>query len=51
MRRTGKKIADLPVTLILANGSVHPDKGKFVFVDRAVDIKTGTLRFRAEFPI
>lgn len=49
-RRTGKRVADLPVTLILANGSIHPDKGKFVFIDRAVDIKTGTLRVRAEFP-
>jgi membrane fusion protein (multidrug efflux system) len=49
-RRTGKTMADLPLTLILANGSAHPDKGKFVFIDRAVDIKTGTLRVRAEFP-
>jgi len=49
-RRTGQKVADLPVTLLLANGSAHPDKGKFVFIDRAVDIKTGTLRVRAEFP-
>jgi membrane fusion protein (multidrug efflux system) len=49
-RRTGKKVADLPVALILANGSIHPDKGKFVFIDRAVDTKTGTLRVRAEFP-
>lgn len=47
---TGKKIEELPVTLLLASGSVHPDKGKFVFIDRAVDIKTGTLRVRAEFP-
>jgi RND family efflux transporter MFP subunit len=49
-RRTGKKVADLPVTLLLADGTAHPDKGKFVFIDRAVDIKTGTLRVRAEFP-
>jgi membrane fusion protein (multidrug efflux system) len=49
VRRTGKQIAELPVTLILANGSVHPAKGKFVFIDRAVDSKTGTLRVRAEF--
>src|SRR5215510_1655323 len=48
-RRTGKKVEELPVTLILANGSVHPGKGKFVFIDRAVDPKTGTLRVRAEF--
>ena len=49
MRRTGKQIAELPVSLILADGSVHPAKGKFVFIDRAVDVKTGTLRVRAEF--
>jgi membrane fusion protein (multidrug efflux system) len=49
VRRTGKQIAELPVSLILADGSVHPAKGKFVFIDRAVDTKTGTLRVRAEF--
>jgi membrane fusion protein (multidrug efflux system) len=49
VRRTGKQISELPVSLILANGSVHPAKGKFVFIDRAVDTKTGTLRVRAEF--
>jgi membrane fusion protein (multidrug efflux system) len=49
-RRTGKQVRDLPVALVLANGSLHPDLGKFVFIDRAVDAKTGTLRVRAEFP-
>ncbi len=49
VRRTGKQIAELPMTLILANGAVHPAKGRFVFIDRAVDVKTGTLRVRAEF--
>jgi len=49
-RRTGKSVANLPVTLLLANGAKHPDHGKFVFIDRAVDVKTGTLRIRAEFP-
>jgi membrane fusion protein, multidrug efflux system len=49
-RRTGKELANLPLTLTLANGSVHPAKGKFVFIDRAVDPKTGTIRVRAEFP-
>ena len=48
--RTGKQVADLPLTLILANGTVHPARGNFVFIDRAVDVKTGTLRVRAEFP-
>jgi membrane fusion protein (multidrug efflux system) len=49
-RTTGRKLADLPVTLLLADGSEHADKGKIVFIDRAVDIKTGTLRMRVEFP-
>jgi len=48
-QRTGKKIDDLPVALILGDGSAHKDVGKFVFIDRAVDVKTGTLRLRAEF--
>lgn len=49
-RRTGKVIEDLGVSLILADGSMLRDKGNFVFIDRAVDIQTGTLRIRAEFP-
>ena len=49
IRRTGKKIEDLPITLMLATGSEHPEKGKIVFIDRAVDVKTGTLRVRAAF--
>ncbi len=48
--RTGKRVEDLPVSLMLANGSTLPERGKFVFIDRAVDPKTGTLRVRAEFP-
>jgi membrane fusion protein (multidrug efflux system) len=50
IRRTGRKVAELPVSLVLADGSVHPAKGKIVFIDRAVDVRTGTLRMRAEFP-
>ncbi|HUI61554.1 MAG TPA: efflux RND transporter periplasmic adaptor subunit, partial [Steroidobacteraceae bacterium] len=49
-RRAGMKLEELPITLILANGTEHPDKGKIVFLDRAVDAKTGTLRVRAAFP-
>lgn len=49
VRRTGKQFAELGVRLTLADGSVHPSPGKIVFIDRAVDVKTGTLRFRAEF--
>lgn len=49
-RKLGKDVATLPVTLITPDGREHPDQGKFVFIDRAVDVKTGTLRVRAEFP-
>jgi membrane fusion protein (multidrug efflux system) len=47
---TGKQVEEVPLTLILPNGKEHSDPGKFVFIDRAVDTKTGTLRVRAEFP-
>lgn len=46
----GREIAKLPLSLSLGDGKVRPDQGKFVFIDRAVDAKTGTLRIRAEFP-
>ncbi len=49
-RKLGRDIATLPLTLILSNGLEHPNQGKFVFIDRAVDPKSGTLRIRAEFP-
>ncbi len=49
-RAIGRDVATLPLTLILADGVEHPDQGSFVFIDRAVDVKTGTLRVRAEFP-
>ena len=40
----------VPLELVLADGSVFPHKGKLVIVDRAVDVKTGTLTAIAEFP-
>jgi len=35
--------------LVLDDGSVFPHKGRVVIVDRAVDVKTGTLSLVAEF--
>lgn len=46
----GRKMGELPAHLILADGSEHPDVGKWVFVDRVVDATTATIRARAEFP-
>jgi len=48
-RASGRTIATVPVHLNLSNGQELPDPGRFVFIDRAVDPKTGTLRIRAEF--
>lgn len=36
--------------LILADGSVHPQRGDLVFADRVVDPTTGTLLLEASFP-
>lgn len=48
-RRFGLRFADVPLTLILANGAEHPEPGKWVFSDRALDATTSTLRARAVF--
>lgn len=40
----------LPFELVLADGSVHPTKGRLVFVDRNVDAETGTILMEAAFP-
>jgi len=39
-----------PFELVLADGSVHPEKGRLVFVDRNVDAATGTILMEAAFP-
>jgi len=54
-RRREERIAagtrqDLPFDLVLADGSVHPQKGRLVFVDRNVDPQTGTILLEAAFP-
>ncbi|MFN0127248.1 MAG: efflux RND transporter periplasmic adaptor subunit [Verrucomicrobiales bacterium] len=49
-RSAGRKMGELPVTLILADGTEHPQQGKWIFMDRVVDPTTATIRARAEFP-
>jgi RND family efflux transporter MFP subunit len=36
--------------LVLANGSIYPQKGKFYALDRNVNVQTGSIRFEATFP-
>jgi len=38
------------VELILADGSIYPQSGKFLFSDLAVDPSTNSVSLRAEFP-
>jgi membrane fusion protein (multidrug efflux system) len=40
----------LALVLVLADGSIYPNKGTFSFADRQVDVKTGTLRLQGLFP-
>jgi len=50
MRAEGKLRGGSGLELILADGSVYPDKGRIIIADRAVDLKTGTFSLVAEFP-
>ena len=43
-------LAGVPITLVLADGSVYPHTGKVLWTDRQVDQSTGTIRVVAEFP-
>lgn len=40
---------DIPLQLILSDGTVYPKKGKWLFTGRQVDINTGTLQVAATF--
>jgi membrane fusion protein (multidrug efflux system) len=44
------EVEPLPFELVLADGSLHPSKGRLVFVDRNVDPATGTILLEAAFP-
>lgn len=48
-RTAGRSIGETEPQLILADGSALPEPGKWVFLDRAVDATTGTIRARAQF--
>jgi membrane fusion protein (multidrug efflux system) len=45
-----QKVEKLRAELILADGSVYPQKGTFGFADRQIDVKTGTIKVAAIFP-
>jgi RND family efflux transporter MFP subunit len=43
-------IKSLNFELILGNGEVYPQKGKFYALDRNLDTKTGSIRYYVTFP-
>lgn len=42
--------SELDFDLILADGSVYASKGRFYFIDRQVDVRTGAFRVACLFP-
>ena len=43
-------VKTLQFELILGNGSIYPQKGKFFALDRNLDPKTGSIRYEVTFP-
>jgi membrane fusion protein (multidrug efflux system) len=39
-----------PLELLLADGTVYPQKGKILYTDRQVDVTTGSIRIVSSFP-
>lgn len=46
----GQAGEDLELELVLSNGAVYPQKGKFYFLDRQVETGTGSIQVAALFP-
>ncbi|NJD24833.1 MAG: efflux RND transporter periplasmic adaptor subunit [Betaproteobacteria bacterium] len=47
---SGQKPAELPLELILVDGSTYPHAGKFAIFNRQADVTTGTFKAAAHFP-
>jgi membrane fusion protein (multidrug efflux system) len=47
--KDGEK-AESVFEMLLSDGSLHPHKGKFVFIERLVDPTTGTIMVEVSFP-
>ena len=50
LARDGKSLADVQAELVLADGRVHPVRGKLNFTGSQIDVSTGSVELRAEFP-
>ena len=45
-----ERLRNFEFELILGNGAVYPQKGKFYALDRNIDARTGSIRFEVTFP-
>jgi membrane fusion protein (multidrug efflux system) len=43
-------LQSLPLELILSDGSIYPERGKFFFADRQINQNTGTMQIAGLFP-
>ncbi len=48
--RGGKTLADVEAELVLADGRIHPRRGRLNFTGTQIDAATGSVELRAEFP-
>ena len=50
VRDSSQSVENIPLRLILADGSTYPHQGKFALSDRQIDPSTGTLKIGSLFP-
>lgn len=50
LARDHKTLADVQAELVLADGRTHPVRGKLNFTGSQIDVSTGSVELRAEFP-
>lgn len=49
LARAGKSLSDVAAELVLADGRVHPTRGRLNFTGSQIDVSTGSVELRAEF--
>jgi len=50
LKRRDPAQASTELQMVLSDNSIYPHKGRVKFIERAVDLKTGTLEVQGEFP-
>jgi RND family efflux transporter MFP subunit len=50
LTRSDSALRQLQLELVLSDGSVHPQRGRFSFADRQVNVSTGAIQLTGLFP-